>query len=176
MNDAVEELRAAVAAAAEDTPYRVLPTDEGFDLRIDVSDARWHGPLERAGQRTVVQNHVVLDPDTLTMQIIDDHLTVQWAAGASGRTPQLAAAVQVTRTLGRTWSTSREWTWGANGERVVERRFTSADAHELIRGAATELGWQETAGVYPWIGVVAAVVGGLVVLTTGLLILLEGRV
>ena len=172
MSEAVEELREAATAAALGTPYKVLPTDDGFDLRIDLVDGRWHGLLKTVGRKTVVQNHVQLDPDTLTMRITDDHFTVRWAAGVTGPVPQLVAGFEATRTLGRTWSVSREWTFGGNGGReVVERRFTTAEAHGLIRGVAAELGWVEKAGVYERIGLVAAVVGGALALVVVLLLI-----
>lgn len=179
MTHTAAELCAAVASAAEATPYRVEPTPEGFDLRIDVAETRWHGLLGTVGRRRVVQSHVRLDPEKRTLQITDDVFRVTWAVGLTGRTPRLVAAAEAKRLWGRTWSASREWTWRP-GERprekqVVERRLGTAEAHRLIRHAAAELGWTERMGFAERVGLVGACLGGAALLAVALLLLLGGR-
>lgn len=174
-----DELRLAVAAAAADTPYRVEPTDEGFDLRIDITDARWLGLFATVGRKTVVENHVVLDADTRTLQITDEYYDVRWSAGSVGRTPRLVARARATHTRGRSWSVSREWTWrtgvGATPVPVAVHRFTSAEAHKLIRSAASELGWRERPGLYERVGLLAALAGGAVLIAMCWVAIVGGR-
>lgn len=174
MSAAADELRAAVETATEGTPYRMERTAEGFDLRIAVDDARWHGLLASAGRGRVVECQVRLDGQRRTLQITDAQFHVRWAADVTGRTPRLVAA-EASAVRGRIWSTSREWTWRP-GERpqerpVVEDRLTTTEARRLIREAATTLGWTERMGPYERAGLIAASVGLLTCLTVALLLL-----
>lgn len=170
-----DALRAAVAARADGTPYRMVPTPEGFDLRIDVVDARWYGLIGAAGLKKVVEHEVVLDEATRTMTLTDDHREVRWDGGvdASGAPmPRLVASAQVERTLGRTYEFELNRTWGIDQQgdpgRVVDFTFTSAEGQGMIRAAGAELGWTEKAGTAQRIGLVvggaalalALVVGG----------------
>ncbi len=166
MTGPADELRAAVAARAEGTPYVVVPTPEGFDLRIDLADARWWGPLGAAGRRKVVQHRVALDEGARSMTITDDHYDVQWSAGAdvSTRVPRLVASARAERSLGRTWEVSGEKTFGLDDTgrpaTVVDYTFSSAEGHGMIRDAAAPLGWSERMGAAQRAGVVAAVAAG----------------
>ncbi|MFC8191489.1 hypothetical protein ACFUMH_07455 [Cellulomonas sp. NPDC057328] len=175
MSTAADELCAAVERATEGTPYRIERTAEGFDLRIAVDDARWHGLLASAGRRRVVECQVRLDGDARTLQITDAQFHVRWAVGVTGRTPHLVAA-QAGAVRGRTWSTSREWTWRP-GQRpqakpVVEDRLSTAEARRLIRKAAIALGWTERMGPYERAGLIAVGVGLLTCLAVALLLLI----
>ncbi|WP_250447176.1 hypothetical protein [Actinotalea sp. C106] len=170
-----DALRAAVAARAQGTPYQVVPTPEGFDLRIDVVDARWYGLIGAAGLKKVVEHRVVLDEAARTLTLTDDHREVRWDGGvdASGAPmPRLVASAQVTRTLGRTYEFEMNRTWGIDQEgkpgRVVDFTFASAEGQSLIRAAAAEHGWKEKAGAAQRVGLavglaalaLALVVGG----------------
>jgi hypothetical protein len=170
----VAEFREAVTAAAVGTPYLVEPTEVGFDVRVDLSEAYWLGVLTNGQGHRAIENHVVLDPVTRTMQITDDHVEVRRSDGG----PSLGG-LEVTRTVGRVFEVSHQKTWrrGADGkpEVVSERRFTTAEAHELIRGVATELGWTEKADSYRLIALVAAGVGAAAIVVSALLLVFGGR-
>lgn len=170
-----DALRAAVAARAQGTPYQVIATPAGFDLRIDVVDARWYGLIGAAGLKKVVEHRVVLDEARRTLTLTDDHREVRWDGGvdASGAPmPRLVASAQVERSLGRTYEFQANRTWGISeqGEpgRVVDFTFQSAEGQGMIRAAAAELGWTEKAGAAQRVGMVvggaaiglALVVGG----------------
>ncbi|GIG20054.1 hypothetical protein Cch01nite_07780 [Cellulomonas chitinilytica] len=174
MSTPAEELIEAVSAAAAETPYRVNATEHGFDLRIDLQDVRWHGFLERVGRRGVVENHVVLDCERRTMRITDEHYDVRWVSGESGaRAPHLAARIEATRTLGRTWEVQYEVPLGGHARtgEPAEQQFTTADGHRMIREAAAELGWSEKAGIYQRIGIAFAIVGALTAVAVGALLI-----
>ena len=171
---AADSLRAAVAARAAGTPYRLEPTPDGFHLRIDLADARWWGPLGAAGRRGVVEHRVTLDPAGRTFTLTDDHLDVRWDAAADPagpRVPRLVASAEVRRTVGRTRAVSFERTYGLDDDarpaRVVDIAFRSEQGQALVRGPAAELGWTERAGTAQRVGVVAAVGGLAVALLTG---------
>lgn len=177
---ASDELRAAVTARAQDTPYQVVPTPEGFDLRINVVDAHWYGLISAAGLKKVVEHRVALDESRRRLTMTDVHLDVRWDAAldTSGHAPpRLVASAQVTRTLGRTYEVSFNRTWAINAQgvpaKVVDFSFSSAEGQSLIREPAVELGWTEHAGIYQRIGLIAGCVGlGLAVLTGGALAVL----
>jgi len=165
---AADELRAAVAARAAGTPYTVVPTAEGFDLRIDLADARWYGLLGTAGRKKFVQHRVQLDEAARRFALVDDHYDLRWEAGVdpSGPgVPRLVAAAEASRTTGRVREFSFERTVGVDaGTRrpdvVVDYVFRSAEGQAMVREPAQQLGWRERRGAAERVGIVAAVVGG----------------
>lgn len=179
-----EELRAAVAAEAAGTPYQVVDTPDGFDLRIDLADARWWGPLGTAGRRKVVQHRVVLDEERRRLTLTDDHYDVSWhaAAGTGERVPRLEATARVERTVGRSHEVTLERVWGADPATgrpatVVDIAFSSREGQDLVRRAAARLGWTERAGAAQRLGLVAGAVGAgvaLVVITALVAVWLTG--
>ena len=60
MTDA-RDLAAAVRRLAAGTPYVVQETADGFDVRVDVADARWSGLFHGQGLRKVSVHHVRVD-------------------------------------------------------------------------------------------------------------------
>lgn len=177
MSPAADQLRAAVVERAAGTPYRVVETPEGFDLRIDLADSRWYGPLGASRARRVVEHKVVLDEASRSLTLTEEHFEVRWEAGvdAAGRVPRLVAAARVERTLGRTYGFESERTWGVDAQgragRVVDFTFTSAEGQGMVRDAARALGWSERMGGAQRTGLVvggaalalALVVGGILV-------------
>ncbi|WP_448630627.1 hypothetical protein [Cellulomonas soli] len=146
-------------------------TEDGFALRIDVADTAWSGLLKTVGRRGVVEHRVVLDADNRSLQITDVCSDVRWEVGVAGSVPRLVARAQKTRTWGRSWVVMREWTWrpgaGVTSRTVAGRRLASAEGRALIRAAATDLGWKERAGLSERVGIVAALVGAVIVLAVG---------
>ncbi|MGY4644589.1 hypothetical protein [Cellulomonas sp. URHB0016] len=142
----------------------------GSTCASNLSEAHWLGVLTNGQGHRAIENHVVLDPVTRTMQITDDHVEVRRSVGGPS-----AGGLEVSRTVGRVWEVSHQKTWrrGADGkpEVVSERRFTTAEAHELIRGVATELGWTEKAESYRLIALLAAGVGAAAMFVAALLLL-----
>lgn len=51
----------AVRASAEDSPYVIEETEEGFRVQLDVADARWWGPLSKSSLKKTLSHHVRLD-------------------------------------------------------------------------------------------------------------------
>ncbi len=170
-----EELRATVTARAAGTPYRVDPTPEGFDVRLDLADARWFGPLGASGVRRVIQLRVVLDEARSRYTMTDDHVDVRWEVGADGgRVPRLVASARAQRTLGRTDEVSMERTWGIDTTgrpgRVLDYTFSTAEIHALVREPAKDLGWSERAGLAQRVGLVTAIGGGALAVTIGVVL------
>lgn len=180
-----DELRDAVRQAADGTPYRVEATPDGFDLRIDLADARWWGPLGAAGRTKVAQHRVVLDDERRTFTLTDDQYDVSWQVAADGtgtREPRLLLAATGERTIGRSREVALERTWGGadplgRPRPVVDLTFASTTGQTMIRDAAVELGWTERRGTAQRIGLVAGLAGvgiALLVMTVVVTLALTG--
>lgn len=164
-----EAFRDAVAARAAGTPYVVVDTPAGFDLRIDLADAAWYGLLAKAGRKKVVQHRVLVDGAARRFTMVDDHYDVEWQVGldpSGPGVPRLRAARQESRTLGRVHEFSMEKTVGVSTtthrpEVVVDYVFRSSDGQGMIRDAAEQAGWRERRGAAERVGIVAGVVGGI---------------
>jgi hypothetical protein len=142
---ASDQLRATVEARAQDTPYQVIPTPAGFDLRIDVAEARWHGLLAAAGRKKVVEHRVALDEKRRTMTMTDVDLEVHWGKGMrDSRTglPWLEASDPTSRKrrgriyeyeFSRTWGGLRGAIRGTSRGTSLPRSLTSSTARPMDR-------------------------------------------
>ena len=114
------ELLAAVRAATTETPYIVRETPRGFDLTIDVADARWLAPIRaHAVEVTVlvltVNVAVVLPAGTVTVAgtvaagslLLNAITTPPAGAGATRITVPAEVAPPVTLTGVRSTSPSK---------------------------------------------------------------------
>jgi hypothetical protein len=154
------ELIARVRAAADGTPYVVEERPYGFDLTIDIVDAKWWTLLRRNAVKRVFIHEVRLDEAERRMVITDAAHEVRWDAGvgASGR-PSLHAERSVQR--GRIHEFSREKQWGADpasggSGSVVDYTFRAGEGRAIIRDASRPLGWTEGRGTEQKIGLAAA--------------------
>ncbi|BBZ10618.1 hypothetical protein [Mycobacterium branderi] len=135
----MSEFRDAVAAAVEGTPYTVVDTKKGFDVRLDIANAQWWGLYNRAGLRKSFRWRVTERKSSFT--ITDRQVDVKWRAGV----PALGASMEVQG--GRIFSFSREKIWALSDrgriEPVVDYRFNSREGRDLIRLVARQLGLKE---------------------------------
>lgn len=174
------ELRRAVAERVADTPYEVVDTPDGFDLRIELANARWYGLLGTAGRKRVVQHRVTLDEPRKKYVVLDDFFDVRWDAYADvegGRVPRLVASGEVRRTTGRVlFEHSFEKTIGVDAETkqpdvVVDYVFNASEGQRMIREPAKALGWSERWSTPAKVGLGVGIVGaaGAVATAAGLL-------
>ncbi len=144
------ELVERVRAATEGTPYTVTETPEGFEVGIDIVDARWYTLLYRNGVKRVFTYEVRLDEAKQTMAVTDVARSVRWSAGGDPtRPPSLHAEKSIQR--GRVYPFSTEKQFGVDAGTgqagmPVDYTFSSEEGRRLIRGAAKELGWSEKLG------------------------------
>ncbi len=172
-----DDLITAVRRVASGTPYAVRETPGGFDLTIDVADARWATLFKAHGLTKVFTHRVRLDGAARTLTITDVSNTFSWGAG--GASPRLQAQASTQR--GRVYEKSFRKEYGVDlrsGEvgEVVGYSFSAGEGRDLIRGVAREQGWDEKMGgtqkgAVVFAGVVAGllVLGGLGVLVAQLL-------
>lgn len=157
-----------VSTAAAGTPYLVTPTEDGFDVALDIVDAQWIGILSAAGVKRRFVHHVkVTGPKDFTVE--DDSQSVEW--GADG--PRLGGSVE--RQLGRQIQFGAEKSWGIrpNGSVgvITEYQFNSEEGRQLVTLVGEQMGLKQhmptTAkiGLYVGIGtVVLLALAGIVVL------------
>lgn len=166
-----QELIARVRAAAEGTPYVVEERPYGFDLTIDVVDAKWWTLLRKNSVKRAFTHEVHLDEPRRRMTITDISNEVRWDAGVgpSGR-PSLHAEKKVQK--GRVYEFSSEQQWGADaatGElgKVLDYTFSAGEGRALIRNSAKPLGWSEGMGREQKIGLAAALFALAIVVVIG---------
>jgi hypothetical protein len=139
MSETTDRFRDQVSRNAQGTPYVVTPTAGGFDVGIDLVDARWFELYEKVGLSRTVVHHVAVDGTTYT--VTDDSRALEWEAGS----PRLGATVE--RSSGRKYELSFQKTVAvserARVEKVVDYRFSSEEGRRLIKGAAKEQGLRE---------------------------------
>ena len=158
MDKTVDRFRDRVASHAEGTPYVVSPTPEGFDVALDIVDARWYQLYAKAGLERTFVHHVTMAGGR-DFTITDDSHTLEWEAGH----PRLGARVE--RFVGRRYDVGFRKTIAvtedARIDTVVDYAFSSEEGRKLIKGAAKELGLREhlptSAKVGLWIAVVVLV-------------------
>ena len=158
MDETVDRFRDRVASHAEGTPYVVSPTPEGFDVALDIVDARWYQLYAKAGLERTFVHHVTMAGGR-DFTITDDSHTLEWEAGH----PRLGARVE--RFLGRRYDVGFRKTIAvtedARIDTVVDYAFSSEEGRKLIKGAAKELGLREhlptSAKAGLWIAVVVLV-------------------
>src|ERR1044072_4250400 len=144
---ASDELITSVGAAAAATPYAVRETPQGFDLTIDVADARWLAVFRAHGLKKVFTHRVRLDEAAQAMTITDVSNTFSWSGGGSSPPPQAGASTQ----RGRVYEKSFRKELGVDlksGQvgKVVDYSFDATAGRDLIRDVAKDQGWDERMG------------------------------
>ena len=139
MSETMDAFRDRVTTLAEGTPYVVRPTAEGFDVAIDIVDARWFELYRKVGLERTFVHHVEVDGTTYS--VTDDSRTLEWEAGE----PRLGATLE--RFTGRKYELSFQKTIAiserARVEKVVDYTFSSEEGRRLIKQAAKEQGLKE---------------------------------
>lgn len=142
--------RDAVAAAAEGTPYTVIDTKRGFDVKLDIVNAQWWELYGRAGLDSSFRWRV-REHDTY-FTITERQIKMKWSAGV----PRFAFSLDMQG--GRIPSFSRQIIWALSDrgriEPVVNYRFNSKEGRDLIRMVARQQGLKER---WPWALNLAAV-------------------
>ena len=158
-----EDFLRKIQTAVEETPYVVTETDRGFDLTLDIVDAKWFGLYFKEGLQRVYTSHVEVPGDG-TYSVTDDSRTVEWQAGV----PTMSGSVE--RTRGRVYERSSEKVWALGADlrfgAVVDYRFNSEEGRQLITAVADNLGLKQQRGRDEKIGLWFAILGGAGALVT----------
>ena len=140
MSETTDSFRDRVSHHAEATPYVVSPTADGFDVALDIADARWYQLYAKAGLKKTFVHHVAMTgPKDFT--ITDDSFEMSWEAGH----PRLG--VRLERFVGRRYEFSFQKTIAiteqARLDTVVDYTFSSEEGRKLVKRAGKELGLRE---------------------------------
>jgi hypothetical protein len=147
---ASQELVAAVRQATEGTPYTVQERPYGFDVTIDVVDARWYTLLRANGLKKVFTYEVRLDEGARKLSITDVANTVTWSGGSGlSGSPSLRAERSFQR--GRVYQYSMGKEVGVDARTgepglPVDYSFSASEGRDLVRRAARAAGWSEKMG------------------------------
>lgn len=171
----IEQVRSEAAGG----PYVVAERPYGFDLTIDVADARWYTLIRSNRLKRVFTHEVRLDEAGRTISITDVENRVQWDAGSTANGGlSLHAERSVQRGRIHSWSFHKELGVDAETGEVgtaVDHTFASGEGRELVREAAERAGWRERTArdqriglVFALIAVAGLVVGGLITLVISL--------
>ena len=156
------ELEDGVRALADGSPYAVTGTEHGFDVQVDVADARWYSLFRKEGLNRTFVHHVRVDDAKRSYTITDDSRTVAWEVGLDGKVPVLRGSAE--RTVGRTIELGRKkvWAWDEKLRygKVLDYTLNTEESRALIRTAAQELGYRERMPGVVKFAVAMAVIGG----------------
>lgn len=151
-----------VKGATYGTPYDVVPTETGFDVRLDLADAQWFGILSASGLKKAFVQHVkVTGPKSYT--VTDDSQTVEWTASGPSRSGSME------RQLGRQIEFGAAKIWGIRPDGsigpVADYQFNSEEGRQLIDLVGEQMGLKSQ--------LPASAKGGLIVgaVTVGLIVL-----
>ncbi len=167
---ASHELIAHVRESAENSPYAVVEKPYGFDLTIDLADAKWLTLMRANGLKRVFTHEVRLKEASRTMVITDVENSVSWKAGP-GTTGGLALSAQRSFKRGRVYQFSMQKELGVDARTgkvgtVVDYTFRAGEGRELVRRVAKEHGWSESMPAEQKGALIfGSVVGGLMVLS-----------
>lgn len=163
------ELQTAVMAACDGTPYAVTPTEKGFDVALDIVDARWHGVFRQYALRETYIHHVTVDEAHRTFTIMDDAAQLRRTDLGHGRY-SFAVAARATRQRGtvKTWRFRRSFgvtddpskplSIGSIGE-TAHFSFSSEESRALITGPAAQLGYAKRMDPVTRTGLVVGLIG-----------------
>jgi hypothetical protein len=188
----IEEARVAAAGS----PYVVHERPYGFDLAVDVADARWWTLLRRNALERVFTHEVHLDEADRTLSVTDVSQRLEWDGPEVDGPPGLHVEH---RTPGRSHGLSLDNELGVDdGGRVgavvdhvvdhavdhavdhvvdhavddtVDHTFEVTEGRELIRAAADAAGWAEKRGRDQSIGLAVAGIAAAAVLVGALVAL-----
>lgn len=145
MSSSTQEFIDRARSAADGTPYAVAERPYGFDLTVDLADARWLTVTRAHGLKRVLTHEVhVKKPGHYGITDVDNEVT--YGAGATPGGVGLKAGRRMSK--GRVYRYSRRIEIGLDAEtgkvgKVVDYSFRAGEGRELIRRVANELGWKE---------------------------------
>jgi hypothetical protein len=170
-----QQLIDQVRSDAAGGPYVVAERPYGFDLTIDIADARWYTLIRKNRLKRVFTHEVRVDEADHTIAITDVENRVRWGAGSTTN-GGLSLHAERSMQRGRIYSRSFHKEFGVDahtGEAgaVVDYTFSSGEGRELVREAAERAGWREKMGreqrgalVFGLLTIAVLVVAGLVAL------------
>jgi hypothetical protein len=171
-----QELTQIVSEAAKDSPYIVKSTDKGFEVSLNIVDAKWVLPLGTGQVKKYFRIDAKLDETTHAATLNDTLYELEWTAGVDGSlVPHIGAQLNMQQ------GEIHEMQFGAvigkptgstGGQGVVTYSFTSDKAKKWLNEILAANDWKKKMGMQAKIGltvgaimVVIGVVGAILALT-----------
>ena len=145
-----KELIQNLQAAAQATPYVITPTQNGFEMTINIVDAKWYTLLYKNGIKKTFTIDAKLKEDKHTAATTDTLYALDWQAGADTGSfvPRLGGKLNAQK--GEVWSFQAGKQYGASEQGQVGEtaswRFSSMEAKEWLDGQLKMNGWHRTLG------------------------------
>lgn len=170
MNTA-QQLTNHVVELAKDSPYIVTPTADGFELALNIVDARWVLPLGTGNIKKYFTITAKLDETSHVARLNDSLYELEWSAGLNGQLqPHIGARMEVQQgTVYQVHIGGVIGTQAPGG--VTTYQFSSAEAKKWLNAILLQDGWKKAMSTQTKIGIIAASFGGLVALGAIILIL-----
>lgn len=163
----VRALADGVRKGAVGTPYVVTETERGFDVSLDIVDARWFQLYAKAGLQQSFVHHVRVDADG-GYSITDDARSLEWVAGVP------RASFASSRRYGRVREISFRKIWALD-ERgrfgvVADYQFNSEEGRSLITEVAEQQGLRQRRGTAEKIGLLVGLIAAAGAVVTAVLL------
>lgn len=177
MTTTAQQLTQLVTEAAKDTPYVVKPLENGFEVALNIIDAKWALPLGTGRINKYFTIRATLDEATHQATLNDTLYQLEWSAGVDGSlTPHIGAEIQVAQgeihemQLGVVIGTPK-----AEGQAIgaTTYKFSTDEAKNWLKNLLVANGWKKKWGLQAKIGLTVGllvtligVVGAIIVLAT----------
>jgi len=170
MNTA-QQLIQHITESAKDTPYVITQTADGFELSLNIVDARWVMPLGTGNIKKYFTITAKLDETSRVARLNDSLYELEWSAGLNGQlVPHIGAQVQVQQ--GTIYQVHIGGVLGTQTESgITTYQFSSSEAKKWLNAILAQDGWKKAMSIQTKIGIIAACFGGLVALGAIILIL-----
>jgi hypothetical protein len=166
VNRAATELETQVRTAFEGTPYVVTRTPSGFEVTLDVANARWYGLFDKAGLRYSFTHEVEVAGSWFA--ITDVEREVRWSAGV----PRISGSGRIQKGRVIRYASEKTWAFDQDGRfrAVVDYRFDSEEARSVIVHLGKQLGLKYRMSTHARVGlafaliaIIGLVLGGVVI-------------
>ena len=144
------ELTQKLITNAAGTPYTITATDTGFQMSINIVDAKWYTLLYKNGIKKTFTIDARLDEAKHAAVTTDSLYELEWQAGADAGTLAPRLGGQIKGQKGEIWSYKAGKQYGVSESGQVGEtaswRFSSAEAKEWLDNQLKENGWHRSMG------------------------------
>lgn len=151
----------------KDTPYMLERTATGFNVTLNLADAKWWMLLSRNELKDAFEYQVTTDEATKSYSINDVRRRIAWKAGVGAGDLVPYFDLNYKYQSGEISGYSREIKIGvtdkAEIKKVVDINFSPAEKKKLINDVAASLGWKSKMSSNKKIGIAVAAGAGVLV-------------
>jgi hypothetical protein len=145
-----QELVQNLQTAAQDTPYVITASEKGFQMTINIVDAKWYTLLYKNGLKKTFTIDATLNEVKQTATTTDTLYALDWQAGADAGSfvPRIGGKLNVQK--GEVWSYQAGKQYGISEKGQVGEtaswKFSSIEAKEWLDSQLKANGWHRSLG------------------------------